>query len=204
MAVKLTKSELKNQKDQLKQFQRYLPTLELKKQQLQLIEMQIEAEKNRVRRELDGAAGRLDSWIAVFSENASFPVEKQLDTLIRPEKIISGEENVAGVRVPVYKELKFEDETYDAADYPLWVDAAVEKLRDIARLDAQIKVLERRYELINNELRSTSQRVNLFEKVMIPNAKENIRVISIYLSDQMTAEVVRGKIAKKKLQEAAQ
>lgn len=204
MAVKLTKSELKNQKDQLKQFQRYLPTLELKKQQLQLIEMQIEAEKNRVRRELDGAAGRLDSWIAVFSENASFPPEKQLDTLIRPEKIISGDENVAGVRVPVYKELKFEDETYDAADYPLWVDAAVEKLRDIARLDAQIKVLDRRYELINSELRSTSQRVNLFEKVMIPNAKENIRVISIYLSDQMTAEVVRGKIAKKKLQEAAQ
>ena len=204
MAVKLTKNELKNQKDQLKQFQRYLPTLELKKQQLQTIEMQIEAEKERVQRELDGAADRLDGWIAVFSENASFPPEKQLDTLIKPERIVYGEENVAGVRVPVYKELKFEDETYDAADYPLWVDAAVEKLRDIARLDAQIKVLNRRHELISNELRSTSQRVNLFEKVMIPNAIENIRVISIYLSDQMTADVVRGKIAKKKLQEATQ
>ena len=204
MAVKLTKNELKNQKDQLKQFQRYLPTLELKKQQLQTIEMQIEAEKEKVQRELDGAADRLDGWIAVFSENASFPPEKQLDTLIKPERIVYGEENVAGVRVPVYKELKFEDETYDAADYPLWVDAAVEKLRDIARLDAQIKVLNRRHELISNELRSTSQRVNLFEKVMIPNAIENIRVISIYLSDQMTADVVRGKIAKKKLQEATQ
>ena len=52
-------------------------------------------------------------------------------------------------------------------------------------------------------MRSTAQRVNLFEKVKIPEARENIRVIGIYLGDQQTSAVVRGKIAKKKLQEAA-
>ena len=43
-AVKLTKNEQKKQKDQLKQFQRYLPTLQLKKQQLQMVIRQIEQE----------------------------------------------------------------------------------------------------------------------------------------------------------------
>ena len=34
--IKLTKGELKKQRDSLKQFRRYLPTLQLKKQQLQM------------------------------------------------------------------------------------------------------------------------------------------------------------------------
>ena len=34
--IKLTKNELKTQKDNLKRFNRYLPTLVLKKQQLQM------------------------------------------------------------------------------------------------------------------------------------------------------------------------
>ena len=54
-------------------------------------------------------------------------------------------------------------------------------------------------ELLGKELRTTSQRVNLFEKVKIPETKENIRRIGIYIGDQQTAAVVRGKIAKKKL-----
>ena len=48
MAVKLTKNELKVQKDRLKQFQRYLPTLQLKKQQLQSVVMQVTAQLEQV------------------------------------------------------------------------------------------------------------------------------------------------------------
>ena len=44
MAIKLTKNEEKVQKDRLKQYQRYLPTLQLKKQQLQMVIMQTRAE----------------------------------------------------------------------------------------------------------------------------------------------------------------
>ena len=58
-------------------------------------------------------------------------------------------------------------------------------------------------DLLGKERRLTSQRVNLFEKVKIPEAKENIRMISIYLGDQQTSAVVRGKIAKKKRLEAS-
>ena len=105
--------------------------------------------------------------------------------------------------VPVFEKLTFEEISYDVADYPLWVDTAVVTLREIARLDALVKTLRTQVELLERELRSTAQRVNLFEKVKIPEARENIRVIGIYLGDQQTSAVVRGKIAKKKLQEAA-
>ena len=44
MAIKLTKNEQKVQKDHLKQYQRYLPTLQLKKQQLQSVIMKQKGE----------------------------------------------------------------------------------------------------------------------------------------------------------------
>ena len=201
MAVKLTKNELKVQKDRLKQFQRYLPTLQLKKQQLQAVVMQVTAQLEQVSQQRQTAVAGLDDWVAVFAENASFPVEKRLETLIRPKHVVCGQENIAGVTVPVFQELSFEEIQYDVADYPLWVDTAAVRLREIARLDALEKTLRRQVELLERELRATAQRVNLFEKVKIPEAKENIRVIGIYLGDQQTSAVVRGKIAKKKLQE---
>ncbi len=203
MAVKLTKNELKVQKDRLKQFQRYLPTLQLKKQQLQAVVMQVAAQLEQVERQHRAAVAGLDDWVAVFAENDSFPESKRLETLILPRSVICGEENIAGVTVPVFQELTFEDIQYDVADYPLWVDTAAVRLREIAALDAMAKTLRRRAELLERELRSTAQRVNLFEKVKIPEAKENIRVIGIYLGDQQTSAVVRGKIAKKKLQEVS-
>ena len=201
MAVKLTKNELKVQKDRLKQFQRYLPTLQLKKQQLQAVVMQVTAQLEQVEQQRRAAVAGLDDWVAVFAENDSFPADKRLETLIRPHHVVCGQENIAGVTVPVFQELSFEEIQYDVADYPLWVDTAAVRLREIARLDALEKTLRRQIELLERELRATAQRVNLFEKVKIPEAKENIRVIGIYLGDQQTSAVVRGKIAKKKLQE---
>lgn len=201
MAVKLTKNELKVQKDRLKQFQRYLPTLQLKKQQLQAVVMQAAAQLEQVERQRQAAVAGLDDWVAVFAENDSFPPDKRLETLVRPRSVMCGQENIAGVTVPVFQELTFEDIQYDVADYPLWVDTAAVRLREIAGLDAMAKTLRQRVTLLERELRATAQRVNLFEKVKIPEAKENIRVIGIYLGDQQTSAVVRGKIAKKKLQE---
>lgn len=203
MAVKLTKNELKVQKDRLKQFQRYLPTLQLKKQQLQAVVMQVTAQLEQVEQQRRAAVAGLDDWVAVFAENDSFPADRRLEALIRPHNVVCGQENIAGVTVPVFQELTFEDICYDVADYPLWVDTAAVRLREIAALDAMAKTLRRRVELLEQELRSTAQRVNLFEKVKIPEAKENIRVIGIYLGDQQTSAVVRGKIAKKKLQEVS-
>ena len=204
MAIKLTKNEQKVQKDRLKQYQRYLPTLQLKKQQLQQVIMMTRAELEQKEAERVQMIGNLDDWVAVFAENELFPEEKSIDLLVQPDTVICREENIAGVTVPKFEELKFKDVDYAVEEYPLWVDTALIKLREIARLDALVSTLRKQEELLEKELRSTSQRVNLFEKVKIPEAKENIRVIGVYLGDQQTAAIVRGKISKKKLVEAAQ
>ena len=197
--IKLTKNEQKVQKDNLKQFQRYLPTLQLKKQQLQSVIMKENAELEQKEAERIEMIGNLNDWVAVFAENTIFEDEKKLDQLVQPDSVISTTENIAGVKVPLFKDLTFKDINYNVDDYPLWVDTAVIKLREIARLDAIVSTMRKRIESLERELRSTSQRVNLFEKVKIPEAKENIRVIGVYLGDQQTSAVVRGKISKKKL-----
>lgn len=202
--VKLTKNEQKVQKDRLKQFERYLPTLQLKKQQLQSVITQINADLESKKKERDAMISGLDDWIAVFVENTIFPEDLRLEKLVQPDKVIADKENIAGVAIPIFRELTFKDIVYDVADYPLWVDTAVIKLREIARLDALVKTLQTQVDMLGKELRTTSQRVNLFEKVKIPEAKENIRMIGIYLGDQQTSAVVRGKIAKKKSQEVQQ
>ena len=203
MAIKLTKNEQKVQKDNLKQFQRYLPTLQLKKQQLQSVIMKIEADYEKKKAEHASMVKDLDDWVAVFAENTLLGAEKSIEHLVKPDKVIYGNTNIAGVTVPVFEELTFCDIAYDVADYPLWVDEALVRMREIARLNALLKTLKIQVDLLGKELRLTSQRVNLFEKVKIPEAKENIRMISIYLGDQQTSAVVRGKIAKKKRLEAS-
>ena len=100
MAVKLTKNELKVQKDRLKQFQRYLPTLQLKKQQLQSVVMQVTAQLEKVEAERLKIVDGLDGWIAVFAENGSFPEGMRLDSLIRPKDVVCRDHNIAGVIVP--------------------------------------------------------------------------------------------------------
>ena len=201
MAIKLTKNELKKQKDNLKQFERYLPTLQLKKQQLQSVIMKIRADLEQQETERVKMIGDLDDWVAVFGENEIFEDGLKLDKLVQPDRVVTKEENIAGVTIPAFEELTFKDIDYDVDEYPLWVDTAVFKLREIARLDAICATLRKQTELLEAELRTTSQRVNLFEKVKIPEAKENIRVIQVYIGDQQTAAVVRGKISKKKLVE---
>ncbi len=203
MAVKLTKNEQKLQKDRLKQYQRYLPTLQLKKQQLQMVIRQISAEVASLKKKQQALVQDMQKWIAVYHENTAFASELKVEKLIKIDKVVKARGNIAGVSIPVFKELTFVPITYNLSDYPLWVDKGLEILRDLARYDALIATLEQQVRLLERELRTTSQRVNLFEKVKIPEAKDNIRRIAIYLGDQQTAAVVRGKIAKKKLMRGA-
>ncbi len=188
--VKLTKNELKRQKDALKRFQRYLPTLQLKKQQLQMVIRQVEAEM----RTKDGQRQRLRreimSWVEVFGEHV------EIERYLRIRLLRTSTGNIAGIDIPVFDTIEFDELPYDLYEMPLWVDRAIDALKRLLALDAEVRILERQHELLSDELRITTQRVNLFEKVKIPQTKENIRMIRIYLGDQQTAAVVRGKMAK--------
>jgi len=197
--IKLTKNELKKQKDSLKMYQRYLPTLILKKQQLQA---EIRGTEIRLRELLDEKK-RLDesfkSWIDVYAEKGIFTPE-----MLRITSIETGEGNIAGVNIPLFKSADFEMKPYDLARMPLWLDVAVERMRQILLLDLEAQIVEEQRRRLGHELRVTTQRVNLFEKVKIPETRGYIKKIQVYLGDQQTAAVVRGKIAKRGLAKASQ
>ncbi len=196
--VKLTKNALKQERDSLKQFQRFLPTLQLKKQQLQM-EMRTCLDRIEKNRQFEQATkNALAAWTELFGDPEA--VEK-IRRNLSVSRVETGVQNIAGVDVPVFREVVFDAKPFDLyADDP-WLDDAAESVKKIVSIQEEREIIRRQYDLIADELRVTTQRVNLFEKVKIPECKENIRAIQIYLGDMDTAAVARSKIAKKKLQE---
>ena len=192
--IKLTKNELKVQKDALKMYRRYLPTLMLKKQQLQAEIRTIEDKARAVRKEKEELEKGFRDWIAVFSENEAFP-----EGVITVSNIRKGIGNIAGVTIPTFDGADFSRGDYDLYETPLWVDIAANHMEKAMLLDMEAEVLDEQVRLLETELLATSQRVNLFEKVKIPETEENIRKISIYLADQQVSAVVRSKISKRKI-----
>ncbi len=195
MAVKLTKNELKAQKESLKMYNRYLPTLQLKKQQLQTEIRAIESRARDVRSRRDKLHAEFEAWIAVFSEKEAFAPDT-----VTVKQIRTSTGNIAGVSIPVFDGADFDRAAYDLYDTPLWIDTASDKMETVLSLDLEAGVLDEQVRLLQAELRTTTQRVNLFEKIKIPETKENIRKISVYLGDQQVSAVVRGKISKNNLE----
>lgn len=192
--IKLTKNELKVQKDALKMYRRYLPTLTLKKQQLQAEIRTIEAKAKAVRKEKEALEKGFRDWIAVFSEKSAFPKR-----VITVSNIRKGIGNIAGVTIPTFDGAEFFREDYDLYETPLWVDIAADHMEKAILLDLEAEVLDEQVRLLGAELLATSQRVNLFEKVKIPETEANIKKISIYMADQQVSAVVRSKISKRKI-----
>jgi V/A-type H+-transporting ATPase subunit D len=195
--VKLTKNELKKQKDSLKMFRRYLPTLMLKKQQLQGEVRMAEMRIRELHAERDLLNESFRAWIGVFAETGFFTAD-----VLKIESLKRGSGNIAGVMIPVFEGAEFSVAPYDLVRSPLWMDAAVSRMRQVMLLDLEAEVVEEQKRLLERELRVTTQRVNLFEKVKIPETQAGIKKIQVYLGDQQTAAVVRGKIAKGRLEKA--
>jgi V/A-type H+-transporting ATPase subunit D len=196
--IKLTKNELKKQKDSLKMFQRYLPTLMLKKQQLQAEIRGTEIRIEELKREKNRIDEAFKSWIAVYGEKGVFTPD-----ILVIDNIRTAEGNIAGVSIPIFQGADFTTASYDLYRTPLWLDAAVERMKQVLLLDLEARTLEEQRRRLDHELRVTTQRVNLFEKIKIPETKNSIKKIQVYLGDQQTAAVVRGKIAKRGLAQAA-
>lgn len=193
--IKLTKNEQKVQKDALKMYQRYLPTLTLKKQQLQTEIRTIEIKAREVRAKREALEKEFNEWISVFGERDAFKSD-----MVTVRNIKKGFGNIAGVTIPVYEGADFSRGDYDLYETPLWIDLAADRMEKALELDLEAQVLDEQVRLLSKELRTTTQRVNLFEKVKIPETKANIKKISVYLGDEQVAAVVRSKISKKKLQ----
>jgi len=195
--IKLTKGELKKQRDALKQYERFLPTLQLKKQQLQMEILKQSSALEMRKRDEESKTNGAQIWAGLLTDETP-----DIRQWVNPKRTHLSYKNIAGTDIPVIEKIDFEYPEYDLFATPLWVDAAIETLKAITSLREEIATIEYGINILRQELRVTTQRVNLFEKVKIPEAEEAIRRIKIYIGDQMANAVGRSKIAKRKIDEA--
>jgi V/A-type H+/Na+-transporting ATPase subunit D len=191
--IALSKSSLQQQRDRLRLFERFLPSLELKRQQLtaeykKALQVLAEAEQGA-----EQASRSLPALLPVLGS-----VRMQLSGLVRIRRVDVSEEDVLGLRLPTLRAVEFDTADYSLLATPFWLDDLVTCLKDVATYRLRLQVYRQRVARMQGAVRRVTQRVNLFEKVLIPNAKENIARIQIFLSDVERAAVVTSKIAKGK------
>lgn len=191
---KFNKTALKGQRDALAKYQKFLPILLLKKMQLQLVIRQLEPVLEAKRRELESTLTSIRPWAKLLSEPGV-----DIEDYLQIESVRIKKDNIAGVEVPEFDGVAYKDFLYSLFVTPPWLDRAVDVLRHLVSLREEMRILVEKEALLKEELRTTTQRVNLFEKKLIPELTENIRRIKIFLGDEETAAVGRAKLAKGKL-----
>ncbi|MBL8854093.1 MAG: V-type ATP synthase subunit D [Planctomycetaceae bacterium] len=196
MKLALNKTTLKRTRDELKTYKKFLPSLDLKRQQL-LAALKVAraelAESETVYSELEALVSKTYPLLG-----SSTMRTRNLGSLIRVEEVVIVEENLVGTRLPVAKAVRFALADYSRMVMPFWVDLLIDNLKTIAEQRILLQVRRQRVKLLDHAARKITQRVNLFEKVLIPQSEASIRKIVIFLSDQERAAVVRSKIAKNK------
>ena len=195
--IKFTRTELKHQRDALARFTRYLPTLKLKQQQVQSSIVQTLQLFRMKQQEVQATERTISEYDGLFNDIAGVNVKH----LAKPVSVDTTTHSIAGVHVPQFENINFPEADFSLFATASWTDTALADLKKLNHQTAELDILQKCLDLLQAELKKVMQRVNLFEKVMIPNTIDNIRRIRIALGDQMTAGVARAKIAKAKLEQ---
>jgi len=191
--LKLSKSGLAEQRAQLDLCKRTLPSLDLKRRQL-TVEL---AKARRAHAEARVAVDALETRVGEELPMLANP-DIEVRGLVKMTAFELDEENVVGVRLPRLTRVECEVADYSLLARPAWVDLVVDRLKAVAEERTRLLVLAERVRILELHERRTTQRVNLFEQILIPTAKRNIQRIQIFLGDLDRAAVTRAKLAKSK------
>lgn len=195
MTIKLTKAELRKEQTRLSQFQRYLPTLQLKKAMLQFEVSVAATEISRLHEEMRLVRTQVEEFTPILLEKVQLDFLDYADVL----RVKKRYENIAGVEIPIFEDITFKDSDYFLFDTPAWTEQSIDKLRELVTAREKISIGEEKKRALEKELRAVSIRVNLFEKILIPRSISNIKKIRIFISDQQLSLVAQAKVAKKKI-----
>jgi V/A-type H+-transporting ATPase subunit D len=173
-------------------YERVLPSLDLKR-------MQLSGELKRARQQLAEAEAEVQKLNKRVADQLPMLANREIDVsgLVQVESFRIEEENLVGVKLPKLVEVKCHIAEYSMLAKPHWVDMLVEQLKQMVDQKTRVQVAAERVRLLEQAERRVTQRVNLFDKILIPTAKKNIQKIQIYLADAERAAVVRSKITKR-------
>ena len=189
----LNKTQLTRESKQLETYERFLPSLDLKRRQLI-------AERNTARRDVVALQDEIEEIEQSCGSRLPMAADERLklQNIATVRDVELSEENLVGLRLPVLVDAQINRISYEFLARPHWVDALGDLLEKLLKMKLGLQVLEQRLKILELAVKKTTQRVNLFDKVLIPRTRENIRRIGIQLSDAEKAAVVNAKIAKRK------
>lgn len=194
----LSKAQLAKENTNLAMYRRYLPSLDLKRKQLM-------AERAKTRERIAEIDSTISEQVETIGAEIPMLANRDIDLkgLAQLTSVRLGERNVVGQRLPVVEEIEVAIAPYGFLIRPHWVDLVAERLKEVLRLRVEARIAHRQLELLDAAVTKVTQRVNLFEKVLIPQARNNVRRIQIALGDVERAAVVTSKIAKRKREATA-
>lgn len=195
--IKLNKVSLRQQKQRLAMYQRFLPALEARKQQFLMELAIVRKEIAEVEARLRGVMEKIAAWSALYGDMG--PLVKPF---IEIQEVKSRIRNIAGLKVPQFQGVVFDDPAYSFFATPASFDEVLHQSREAIELREKIRLLKQQESILFEGFRKTSQRINLYEQRLIPACREALRKITVYLQDQQAAAVGVAKAAKR-MQETA-
>lgn len=191
--LQLNKSSLAREAAKLKTYRRFLPALDLKRQQLM-------AEQARARLALEELEDQCRHFSIIAGQMIPMMANRGigLHGLVRLNGFSVEQENLVGTKLPVLAQVDITIAPYSPLSRPHWVDDVAQRLKDYLKLQVERDIAQARLKALDKAVETTTQRVNLFDKVLIPQTTRNIRKIRIYLSDSQMTAVVRAKMSKSK------
>lgn len=192
---KLNKSELTRLKNEEKIYTQFLPVLKLKQEQLQTEQIRINRKLKLLEEIYNKEIKKILKNISLFTDSSNL---YNIGEVLRPKKIIIDHQSLAGVNIPILKNIEFHNYFINFFDVPYWFISIIKSCKILIVQFIELKIINKQYKLISKELKKATQKVNLFEKVLIPENKYAIKKIKITLSDEQVSAVGRAKIAKNK------
>lgn len=189
--LSLNKAALNKESVKLRRYQQYLPSLELKRQKLVVERARGWSQLEHTRQLIEQCRHKVSESLPMMANR-----DIELNNLVSVSRVELAQENIVGVNLPVLKSSELTDKSYSPYLKPHWADNVAAQLRIMLELQLQYRVQRQRVHLLNTAVKKVTQKVNLFDKVLIPKTQQNIRKIRIFLSDAERADVVRAKITK--------
>jgi V/A-type H+-transporting ATPase subunit D len=165
-------------------------------------EAALRVEVKRARREAERIEDALQARIRELEHAAALWPEWNPD-LLRIRGLRLKDRKIAGIAVPELEAVEFEEAEFPLFDTPHWFADGRALLKELATRKMEKRVCLQRAEVLYAARKKTTQKLNLYEKVQIPEFEQALMKIKRFLENEENLSKAAQKIVKKRIEEQA-
>lgn len=192
ISFQYNKTSLQNLEKQLKVRVRALPTIKNKESALRMEVKHSKEEVDKLERYLEEQIKDYDTMATLWNEFDP--------TLVTVKDVELDVKKIAGVRVPILKNIDFEVRSFSLFNTPKWYTDGIFLLQELAETGITREFSILKLSLLEHARKKTTQKVNLFEKVQIPGYQDAILKIKRFMEDEENLSKSSQKIMRSHLE----